>query len=94
VRAANHARLCEPISPPCAARARTNGWPVAAHAGEATPSGLQHLLERATWDAAALPAAVRTQLGHPAGMLVIEETGVLNKGPHSVGGGLQSSPVG
>jgi hypothetical protein len=30
---------------------RTNCWTVAEWAGEATPDGMQHLLERAKWDA-------------------------------------------
>ena len=30
---------------------RKNGWQLAEWMGEATPDGVQHLLERASWDA-------------------------------------------
>jgi hypothetical protein len=30
---------------------RKNCWTMAEHAGEASPDGMQHLLERARWDA-------------------------------------------
>jgi SRSO17 transposase len=76
---------------------RKNGWQLAEHAGDATPYGLQHLLDRAKWDADAvrddLQAYVREELGHPAGVLVIDETSVLKKGTHSVGVGVQYSGV-
>lgn len=29
---------------------RKNCWTIAEHAGEATPDGMQHLVERAVWD--------------------------------------------
>ena len=71
---------------------RKNGWQLAEHAGDATPYGLQHLLDRAKWDADAvrddLQAYVRDHLGHPHGVLVIDETGFLKKGTHSVGVGV------
>ena len=42
------------------------------HAGDATPYGIQHLLDRAKWDADAvrddLQAYVRTHLADPAGV--------------------------
>ena len=76
---------------------RKNGWQLAEQAGDATPYGLQHLLDRAKWDADAvrddLQAYVRTHLGHPGGVLVIDETSVLKKGAHSVGVGVQYSGV-
>jgi SRSO17 transposase len=76
---------------------RKNGWQLAEQAGDATPYGLQHLLDRAKWDADAvrddLQAYVRDHLGHPSGVLVIDETSVLKKGRHSVGVGLQYSGV-
>ncbi len=37
---------------------RKNGWQVAEEAGEATPYGMQHLLDRAKWD----PDGVRDEL--------------------------------
>jgi SRSO17 transposase len=76
---------------------RKNGWQLAEHAGDATPYGLQHLLDRALWDADAvcddLQAYVREHLGHPDGVLVIDETSFLKKGTHSVGVGVQYSGV-
>lgn len=77
--------------------ARKNGWQLAEQAGEATPYALQHLLGRAPWDADAvrddLQTYVRTHLGAPGGVLVIDETSFLKKGTHSVGVGVQYSGV-
>ena len=68
---------------------RKNGWQLAELAGEPTPDGMQHLLARADWDADTvrddLRAYVVEQLGDPAAVLVIDETGFLKKGPKSVG---------
>lgn len=76
---------------------RKNGWQLAEVAGETTPYALQHLLGRAKWDADAvrddLQTYVRTWLGDPNGMLVIDETSFLKKGTHSVGVGVQYSGV-
>jgi SRSO17 transposase len=76
---------------------RKNGWQLAEHAGATTPCGIQHLLDRAQWDADAvrddLQAYVREHLGHPSGVLVSDETSFLKKGTHSVGVGLQYSGV-
>jgi SRSO17 transposase len=76
---------------------RKKGWQLAEHAGDATPYGIQHLLDRALWDADAvcddLQAYVREHLGHPAGVLVIDETSFLKKGTHSVGVGVHYSGV-
>src|SRR5919202_4833192 len=70
---------------------RTNSWPVAEVSGDATPYGVQHLRRRARWDPEAVRDARRRsllqQLGDPAAVLVIEETGLLKKGRHSAGGG-------
>ena len=68
---------------------RKNGWQLAEHLGEATPDGVQHLLARADWDADAvrddLIDYVRENLGDPAGVLVVDETGFLKKGTKSCG---------
>ena len=68
---------------------RKNGWPVAEVHGDATPSGVPHLLGRAQWDADALRDALRPyvveQLGAPQAVLVIDETGFLKKGQQSAG---------
>jgi hypothetical protein len=34
---------------------RKNGWTLAEQAGKATPYGMQHLLDRARWDADGVP---------------------------------------
>lgn len=68
---------------------RKNGWQLAEHLGDPTPDGVQHLLARADWD----PDAVRDDLicyatehlGHPDGVLVVDETGFLKKGTMSAG---------
>jgi SRSO17 transposase len=68
---------------------RKNGWQLAEHAGEARPYGMQRLLAGAKWDAEAvrddLRAYVVDQLGDPRAVLVLDETGFLKQGEHSVG---------
>ena len=68
---------------------RKNGWQLAEHLGDPTPDGVQHLLARAEWDADAvrddLLGYVTEHLGHPGGVLVVDETGFLKKGAMSVG---------
>src|SRR5579864_1577583 len=68
---------------------RKNGWQLAEFAGDATPDGMQDFLNRAPWDADAvrddLRAYVVEHLGDPAAVLVVDETGFLKKGTHSVG---------
>ena len=74
---------------------RKNGWQLAEHLGEATPDGVQHLLARADWDADAvrddLIGYVAEHLGHPDGVLVVDETGFLKKGAKSCGAARQYS---
>jgi SRSO17 transposase len=68
---------------------RKNGWQLAEHLGDPTPDGVQHLLARADWDADAvrddLLSYVAERLGHPGGVLVVDETGFLKKGTKSAG---------
>jgi SRSO17 transposase len=68
---------------------RKNGWQLAEVNGDETPYGVQHLLGRAVWDADAvrndLWAYGIEHLGDPHGGVVIDETGFLKKGRHSVG---------
>jgi SRSO17 transposase len=68
---------------------RKNGWQLAEHLGDPTPDGVQHLLARADWEADAvrddLLAYVTEGLGHPDGVLVVDETGFLKKGTKSCG---------
>jgi SRSO17 transposase len=66
-----------------------NCWTIAEHAGDAGPDGMQDLLTRVRCDDAAVRADVREfvgrQLGEAAAVLVIDETGDLKKGRHTVG---------
>jgi len=68
---------------------RKNGWQLAEWMGEAAPYRVQHLLDRARWDADAARDQVRAyvveQLRSPEAVLIADETGFLKKGVHSVG---------
>ena len=68
---------------------RKNCWTIAEHRGNATPDGLQHLLSRAKWDADAVRDDLRDYVidafGDPDATLILDETGDLKKGVHSVG---------
>jgi len=68
---------------------RKNGWQLAEWMGEATPDGVQHLLERASWDADAARDVLREyvveHLGDDDGVLIVDETGFIKKGEHSAG---------
>ncbi len=68
---------------------RKNGWQLAEQAGEATPYGTQRLLNGSQWDAEEvrddLRGYVLDNLGSKEAVLVIDETGFLKKGEHSVG---------
>jgi SRSO17 transposase len=72
-----------------AAVERKNGWQMAEELAEANAHGVQRLLEEANWDEEAVRDEVRTyvieQLGEPAGMLVVDETGFVKKGKKSAG---------
>jgi SRSO17 transposase len=68
---------------------RKNGWQLAEWMGESTPDGVQHLLERASWDAEAARDVLREyvveHLGDEQGVLIVDETGFVKKGRHSAG---------
>jgi SRSO17 transposase len=68
---------------------RKNSWQLSEALGEITPYALQNLLGRASWDADAvrddLRAYVIANLGDPHGVLVLDDTGFVKKGTHSVG---------
>ncbi len=68
---------------------RKNGWQIAEHLGEATPYGVQHLLDRAKWEADLirddLQRYVIEHLCDAEGVLVVDETGFLKKGDKSAG---------
>ena len=68
---------------------RKNGWQLAEQLGHVNPYRVQHLLDRAVWDADLVRDDLRTyvveHLGTPEGVLIIDESGFLKKGTHSVG---------
>src|SRR4051794_4674500 len=68
---------------------RKTGWLLAEQAGLERPYRIQSLLGRGRWEADALRDHVRTYaieaLGDEDGVLVIDETGFVKKGVHSVG---------
>ena len=72
---------------------RKNGWQLAELAGETTPDGMQRLLSTAHWNADAVRddvvAYVLAHLADPAAILVLDETGFVQKGAKSVGGAPQ-----
>ena len=70
--------------------ARKNSWQLAEALGERGPQGVQRLFTDAGWDADAVRDALRRyvveQLGDAtSGVLVVDETGFLKKGPKSAG---------
>jgi SRSO17 transposase len=68
---------------------RKNCWTIAEHAGDATPDGMQYLLERACWDADAVRDDIRAyvveHLADPGAVLVVDETGDVKKGAATAG---------
>src|SRR3982751_4996456 len=69
--------------------ARKTGWLLAEQAGLERPYRMQSLLGRSRWDADGLRDRVRADvieaLGDRDGVLVVDETGFMKKGEHSVG---------
>ena len=68
---------------------RKTGWMMAEQAGLPGPWRMQALLGKSRWNADALRDEVRAYaveaLGSPDGVLVVDETGFVKKGRHSVG---------
>ncbi|MFE5192057.1 IS701 family transposase [Streptomyces sp. NPDC056628] len=68
---------------------RKNCWSIAEWAGEASPHGMQHLLGRARWDADRVRDDVREyvleHLHDEDAVLMVDETGDVKKGTHTVG---------
>lgn len=66
-----------------------NCWTIAEHVGAATPDGLQHLLRKAVWDHHGVRDDLRgyvvEHLGSASGVLVVDETGDVKRGSHTVG---------
>ena len=69
---------------------RKNSWWLAEFAGDVSPDGMQRLLNFSPWDEEACRDAVRRyvvrNLGDPAAVLAVDETGFLKKGKMSAGG--------
>ncbi|MET8162635.1 IS701 family transposase [Sphaerisporangium sp. NPDC005289] len=68
---------------------RKNCWNLAEHAGHRGPEAMQRLLRIACWDADQVRDDVRDyvhdRLGHPDGVLIVDETGFVKKGTASAG---------
>ena len=68
---------------------RKNCWSIAEHAGDPDPHGMQHLLNRAVWDTNGARDDLRDYviggLGDANAVLVVDETGDVKKGSHTVG---------
>src|SRR4051812_1303068 len=68
---------------------RKNCPTIAERRGDLTPDGMQHLLARARWDADAVRDDLRDYVmdafADPHAVLVVDETGDVKKGVHSVG---------
>src|SRR5258707_4861612 len=72
---------------------RKNSWSLAEFAGDVSPDGMQRLLNFSPWDEDAcrdaLARYVARNLGDPAAVLAVDETGFLKKGTLSAGGARQ-----
>jgi SRSO17 transposase len=68
---------------------RKNGWTLAEFAGDLTPDGMQRLLNHSPFDEDAcrdaLARYVAANLGDPAAVLAVDETGFSKKGTRSAG---------
>jgi SRSO17 transposase len=68
---------------------RKNSWQLAEFAGDASPDGMQRLLNFSPWDEDAardaLARYVARSMGDPAAVLAVDETGFLKKGRMSAG---------
>jgi SRSO17 transposase len=68
---------------------RKNSWQLAEFAGDASPDGMQRLLNFSPWDEDAARDAVARYvvraMGDPAAVLAVDETGFLKKGRMSAG---------
>ena len=64
-------------------------WQLAEQAGDASPRAMQRLLGEAVWDADGVRDDVRgyviDAIGDPGGVLILDDTGDLKRGVHSVG---------
>jgi SRSO17 transposase len=64
-------------------------WQLAEQAGDSDPNAMQRLLGEAVWDADAVRDDVRgyvvDTIGDPSGVLILDDTGDLKSGTHTVG---------
>jgi SRSO17 transposase len=88
-RAAAHRHAADYLRGLIAEVERKNGWQLAEQAGYDHPRGIQRVLDRYAWDVDAVRDDLRSyvvaELGHPQGILVVDETGFLKHGTKSVG---------
>ena len=68
---------------------RKNNWQLAEERGHESPTNLQHFIARVRWNADELRDDLREyiddRLGDDDAVLIVDETGFLKKGTHSVG---------
>ena len=68
---------------------RKNGWQLAERVGYGHPRGIQRVLDRYAWDADAVRDDLLRwtieEVGHPSGVLVVDETSFPKQGQESVG---------
>ena len=71
-------------------------WQLAEQAGHRSPYRMQSLLAEAVWDADAVRDDLRRhvvdELGDPDGVLIVDDSGDLKSGTHSVGVGSVALP--
>lgn len=88
-RAEAHRHACAYLRGLLGGAERKNGWQLAEEAGYAQPRSVQRVLDRSIWNTDAtrddLRAYVIEQVGDADGVLVVDETGFLKQGQHSVG---------
>lgn len=82
-------RFCEFLTGMVSELPSKNCWTLAEHAGHANPHLMQHFLNRASWDDDGMINDLRDYvtegLGVDDAVLVLDETGDLKKGTHTVG---------
>ena len=73
---------------------RKNGWQLSERMGEAAPYRVQHLLDRACWDADRARDELRhyvlEEFSSPDAVPIADEMGFLKKGEHSAYGAILS----
>jgi SRSO17 transposase len=84
-----HRHACAYLRGLLSSAERKNGWQLAEETGYSQPRAIQRVLDRSVWDADAVRDDLRdyvsAELGDPAGVLVVDETGFLKQGTKSVG---------